>query len=63
MRLRKAAHRLSGLFGQFGAPQAAVAAGAVESADDADIMHRVADLRRLGPAAMEALKSWSDAGA
>ncbi|NQW51381.1 MAG: PAS domain S-box protein [Rhodospirillales bacterium] len=63
VRLRKAAHRLSGLFGQFGAPQAAVAAGAAESADDADIMHRVADLRRLGPAAMEALKSWSDAGA
>jgi CheY-like chemotaxis protein/HPt (histidine-containing phosphotransfer) domain-containing protein len=61
-RLRKAAHRLKGLFGQFGAPQAAVAAGAVESADDSEIMHRVADLLRLGPAAMEALKIWSDAG-
>jgi len=61
-RLRKAAHRLSGLFGQFGAPQAAAAAGAAESADDADIMHRAADLRRLGPAAMEALKIWSGAG-
>ena len=61
-RLRKAAHRLSGLFGQFGALQAAVAAGAVESADDSEIMHRVADLLRLGPAAMEALKIWSDAG-
>jgi signal transduction histidine kinase/DNA-binding response OmpR family regulator len=61
-RLRKAAHRLKGLFGQFGAPQAAVAAGAVESADDSEIMHRVAELLRLGPAAMEALKIWSDAG-
>lgn len=62
VRLRKAAHRLRGLFGQFGAPQAAVAAGAVESADDSEIMHRVAELLRLGPAAMEALKIWSDAG-
>ncbi len=61
-RLRKAAHRLRGLFGQFGAPQAAVAAGAVENADDSEIMHRVAELLRLGPAAMEALKIWSDAG-
>lgn len=59
--LRKAAHRLSGLFGQFGAPQAAVAARAVESADDSEIMERVAGLLRLGPAAVEALKAWSDA--
>lgn len=61
-RVRKAAHRLNGLFGQFGAPQAAAAARAVEGADDSEIMHRVADLLRLGPDAMEALKIWSDAG-
>lgn len=59
--LRKAAHRLAGLFGQFGAPQAAEAATAAEIADDAEIMGHISELRRQGPAAVEGLKSWSGA--
>jgi PAS domain S-box-containing protein len=55
VRLRKAAHRLVGLFGQFGAVRAAEAAVAVELASDAEIAACIASLRTSGRRALAAM--------
>ncbi|MBY0320008.1 MAG: response regulator [Reyranella sp.] len=55
--LRKAAHRLAGLLGQFGAPTAAEAATAVEAATDEDIAHHTGELQRLARMAVESLSA------
>jgi HPt (histidine-containing phosphotransfer) domain-containing protein len=55
-RVRTAAHRLSGLFGQFGAQRAADAARAVELADDEDVGARSGDLLIRGEAAIAAMR-------
>ncbi|MFO1099314.1 MAG: ATP-binding protein [Xanthobacteraceae bacterium] len=55
-RVRAAAHRLTGLFGQFGAQRAADAARAVELADDKDIGARSDDLLVRGEAAVAAMR-------
>jgi PAS domain S-box-containing protein len=55
-RLRKAAHRLVGLFGQFGAAGAAEAAAAAELASDDDIAWRVPLLLTLGRRAVVAME-------
>ncbi|MCA0303076.1 MAG: response regulator [Proteobacteria bacterium] len=62
-RVRKAAHRLTGLFGQFGALGAAEATAAIEAAGDDEIAGRVAALAPLGQAALEALRGELDAAA
>ncbi|MFO1081024.1 MAG: ATP-binding protein [Reyranellaceae bacterium] len=54
---RKAAHRLAGLFHQFGAVRAAEAATATELADDAGVAENATRLAVAGRAAMEALKT------
>lgn len=56
-RVRAAAHRLSGLFGQFGAQRAADAARAVELADDEDVGARSGDLLIHGEAAIAAMRA------
>ena len=55
-RLHKAAHRLTGLFGQFGAPLAAAAAENVESSDGERSLSLVDELRLQGRAALDALR-------
>jgi CheY-like chemotaxis protein len=55
-RLRKAAHRLAGLFGQFGASRAAEAAAAVELASDDDIAGHVTLLLTSGRQALAAME-------
>lgn len=55
-RLRKAAHRLAGLFGQFGARAAAEAAAAVELATDDDIAGKVELLLASGRRALAAME-------
>ncbi len=55
-RLRKAAHRLAGLFGQFGARAAAEAAAAVELATDDDIAGKVKLLLASGRRALAAME-------
>ena len=55
-RLRKAAHRLAGLFGQFGASRAAEAAAAVELASDDDIAGQVTVLLASGRRALAAME-------
>lgn len=54
-RSRRAAHRLVGLFGQFGAVRAAEAAAAVELASDAEMAACVASLRTHGRRALAAM--------
>ena len=54
-RLRKAAHRLAGLFGQFGATGAAEDAAAVELASDDDIARHVTVLLTSGRRALAAM--------
>lgn len=53
-RARRASHRLTGLFGQFGAKEAAEAAAAVEFSDEREIAERIAALRFCGGAALDA---------
>lgn len=55
-RLRKAAHRLVGLFGQFGAAGAAEAAAAAELASDDDIAGQVTVLLTRGRQALAAME-------
>ncbi|WP_439610844.1 ATP-binding protein [Reyranella sp.] len=55
-RLRRAAHRLAGLFGQFGAMRAAEAAAAVELASDDDIAGHVMLLLTSGRRALAAME-------
>jgi PAS domain S-box-containing protein len=55
-RLRKAAHRLVGLFGQFGAAGAAEAAAAAELASDDDIAGQVTVLLARGRQALAAME-------
>ncbi len=55
-RQRKAAHRLAGLFGQFGASRAAEAAAAVELASDDDIAGHVTLLLTSGRQALAAME-------
>lgn len=55
-RLRKAAHRLAGLFGQFGATGAAEDAAAVELASDDDIARHVTVLLTSGRRALAAME-------
>jgi signal transduction histidine kinase/DNA-binding response OmpR family regulator len=55
--LRKAAHRLAGLFGQFGATAAAAAATAVEVATDREIAQRAGELQRLARIAIDSLSA------
>ncbi|MFO1161071.1 MAG: ATP-binding protein [Reyranellaceae bacterium] len=55
--LRSAAHRLTGLFGQFGAIHAADAALAVERASDEEVYGRSEQLVVRGEAAMAAMRS------
>jgi len=55
--LRSAAHRLTGLFGQFGAIHAADAALAVERAADDEIYERSEQLAVRGEAAMAAMRA------
>ena len=55
VRVRKAAHRLVGLFGQFGAFGAAEAAAAAELASDDEIAGRVALLVTRGRRALAAM--------
>jgi PAS domain S-box-containing protein len=54
-RIRRAAHRLAGLFGQFGAASAAEAAAAVELAHDGEIGVRADMLRHHGRCVLEAM--------
>lgn len=56
VRLRKAAHRLVGLFGQFGAAHAAEAAAAVELASDDDIEGQLSLLLTRGRQALAAME-------
>jgi PAS domain S-box-containing protein len=56
IRIRRAAHRLVGLFGQFGAARAAEAAANVESASDAELAECVASLRTHGRRALAAMQ-------
>ena len=56
-RLRRAAHRLAGLFGQFGAMDAADAAVAVERAGDDDVQARADVLVSAGDAAIRAVRA------
>ena len=60
-RTRKAAHRLTGLFSQFGAAGAAEATAAIELAGDGEIAARVAALAPLGRAVLAALRGEIDA--
>lgn len=55
-RLRKAAHRLAGLFGQFGASRAADDATAVELASDDDLAGQVTVLRTSSRRALAAME-------
>jgi CheY-like chemotaxis protein len=56
-RLRRAAHRLAGLFGQFGATDAADAAVAVERAGDDEVRARAEILVSAGDAAIRAVRA------
>ena len=56
-RSRKAAHRLAGLFGQFGATEAADAAVAVERASDDQVRAQTDVLLSAGDAAVRAVRS------
>ena len=60
-RVRKAAHRLTGLFSQFGATAAAEATSLIEQAGDGDLATRVSALAPLGRAALAALRIEADA--
>jgi len=57
VRSRKAAHRLAGLFGQFGATDAADAAVAVERASDDQVRAQTDVLLSAGDAAVRAVRS------
>ena len=57
-RVRAAAHRLSGLFHQFGAPRAGAAAQALELADGDRLASCLADLAAHGQAALAALRAY-----
>lgn len=54
--MRKAAHRLAGLFHQFGVVEAAQAATETELADDATLPERTRDLLSRGEAAVQVLE-------
>jgi CheY-like chemotaxis protein len=56
-RARQAAHRVNGLFHQFGAIDAAEAAASVELAGDGEIAARIDDLRSHGRAALDAIRA------
>ncbi len=61
-RVRKAAHRLTGLFSQFGAAGAAEATAAIELAIDGEVDGRATALAPLGQAVLEALRAEIDRG-